>query len=147
MVSRPAAWPASYMHRYAVLLRSNSACDACKLQRVLDGHRRSALPVPAPPPAGPLPPSLSKSSLSFLALGGNALSGTIPPLPPTMVMLNVSDNQLTGELPSLPSALLAFEVAANKLSGGLPAGVGAAKVGPHCCCATRQAQAEQPSSM
>ncbi len=75
---------------------------------------------PAPRPAGPLPPSLSQSSLRYLAVASNSLEGPLPALPPSLVILNVSDNRLSGKMPKLPDALLSLDISINKFNGTLP---------------------------
>ena len=58
--------------------------------------------------SGALPESLGRlPSLAYLDLGGNMLSGVLPPaLPASMVDLRLADNALTGSIPSSYGAVI-----------------------------------------
>ena len=97
-----------------------SLTNLTRLQTVdVDGNRLS----------GPLPPLGELQNLQrFTAeavsgLGDMRLSGSIPPLPPSIAYFYVTGNQLTGEIPSLSglTELREFDVSENKLSGSIPA--------------------------
>lgn len=61
------------------------------------------------PPPGTLPASLGFcEQLLYLDLSGHALSGGLPPLPPSLQFLNLSSNALTHELPDLAGTQLQY---------------------------------------
>lgn len=97
-----------------------SLTNLTRLQTFLvDGNRLS----------GPLPPLGALQNLQrFTAeavpgVGDMRLSGSIPPLPPSIAYFYVTGNQLTGEIPSLSGLanLREFDASENKLSGSIPA--------------------------
>ncbi|KAL9458671.1 hypothetical protein AB3S75_007524 [Citrus x aurantiifolia] len=62
-------------------------------------------------------------NLQYLALDSNLLQGSLPDLPPHMVLLSISNNSLTGEIPSSfcnLSSIQSFDVSNNSLSGQIP---------------------------
>lgn len=60
--------------------------------------------------------------LTYLYIGVNRLTGTLPPLPPQLQSLITGANQLTGTLPSQwPSQLVSAQLGVNRHNGSLPA--------------------------
>ncbi|MDX1994663.1 MAG: S8 family serine peptidase [bacterium] len=64
----------------------------------------------------PLPSTVITLDISF-----NNFSGNIRPLPTSLVTFNARGNNLTGNIPTLPAALKSFDVGENRLNGSLPA--------------------------
>jgi hypothetical protein len=83
---------------------------------------------PSLSPAGPYPASLARSSIKYLALGTNALTGS-PLLPPSLLTANLTDNQLSGGLPQLPASTLALDLSLNRFTGTVPASISTLQVG------------------
>ncbi|KAG0454778.1 hypothetical protein HPP92_024070 [Vanilla planifolia] len=73
---------------------------------------------------GIIPPLLSNSSLTYVNLSGNHLSGSIPQVNNTgLVFLDLSKNNLTGEIPAsigTCSGLIFLDLSWNSLVGGIP---------------------------
>ena len=59
--------------------------------------------------------------VTYLHLGGNLITGTIPStLPNVLSTLYLSNNQLSGSIPILPNTVINFSVSGNDLTGDLP---------------------------
>ena len=58
--------------------------------------------------------------VATIALVGNNLNGTIPPLPPSLQILDLSKNSLTEAIPVLPATLTTINLANNQLKGAIP---------------------------
>ncbi len=84
------------------------------------GHVRT-LTLDANKLSGTLPGSLSNlTSMVYLYLHDNQLSGTIPALPTSSKDLYLDNNQLSGVIPALPTSLQALNLYSNQLSGVIP---------------------------
>ena len=72
--------------------------------------------------AGSIPSLTNLSALVFLTVNDNHLTGSIPALPATLLIVNASNNQLTGSIPSLAglTQLQTFAASNNQLTGSIP---------------------------
>jgi len=70
---------------------------------------------------GAIPANLTDlTTLQYLDLIDNQLTGSIPPLPTGLQYLNLTTSQLTGSIPLLPTGLLGLYLGSNQLTGSIP---------------------------
>ncbi|XP_020079897.1 receptor-like protein 12 [Ananas comosus] len=75
---------------------------------------------------GKLPMSLQFTSLEYLILGSNRLEGSIPSLPNTLVMLDLSENSISGPFLSPISNMLQLSdllLSSNQINGSIPSDI------------------------
>ncbi|MBL8146525.1 MAG: tandem-95 repeat protein [Anaerolineae bacterium] len=70
---------------------------------------------------GTLPTLVPFSSLTYLNLSYNQLTGEIPELPGSLQFVQLQSNQLTGNIPGLPAGLQELDLGGNRLQGSIPA--------------------------
>ncbi|CAM0150449.1 unnamed protein product [Urochloa decumbens] len=117
------SWLRSQTHIDELIISSASIFDRLPDWFVMTFQKANGLDISNNGISGTLPTDLKNmTSLGWLKLNSNDLSGSIPRLPKSLSYLDISENSLSGPLPAYIGAghLENLNLASNRISGPIP---------------------------